>query len=74
VSPGRLLAGAYPGAPTAAETRQKLRALIESGVSCIVNLMEENETAPDGSPMRRYEKTLAIKSITERENSKIVRT
>jgi ADP-ribosyl-[dinitrogen reductase] hydrolase len=54
VLPDKLLAGAYPGAPTAEEEERKLRALLDLGVTCFVNLMEESETAPDGKPIRQY--------------------
>ncbi len=44
VIPGRLLAGEYPGsAATEAETRRKVRLLLQSGVGFIVDLTEEGE-------------------------------
>ena len=43
VVPGKLMAGFYPGAPTRKEAEVKLKALLESGVRCVVNLVEEDE-------------------------------
>ena len=37
------MAGFYPGAPTRGEAEEKLKALLGSGVRCIVNLVEEDE-------------------------------
>lgn len=46
VQPGRLLAGPYPAARSETETRARLRALIEAGVSVFVDLTEPHEYAP----------------------------
>ncbi len=46
VQPGRLLAGPYPAARSEAETRARLRALLEAGVSVFVDLTEPHEYAP----------------------------
>lgn len=46
VAPGRLLAGPYPAARSEDETRARLRALIEAGVSVFVDLTEPHELAP----------------------------
>ena len=43
VIPGKLMAGFYPGAPTREEAEQKLKALLDAGVRCVVNLVEEDE-------------------------------
>lgn len=43
---GRLLAGPYPAARSEAETRARLRALLEAGVSVFVDLTEPHEYAP----------------------------
>jgi len=43
VVPGRLLAGEYPYAPDPARGRGKVRALVEAGVDCIIDLTEEGE-------------------------------
>jgi ADP-ribosyl-[dinitrogen reductase] hydrolase len=42
VIPGRLLAGEYPAARTAAETRKRLETLLAAGIDCFVDL-----TAPE---------------------------
>lgn len=46
VQPGRLLAGPYPGAWDEDLAQKKLRALIEAGVTFIVDLTESNEHQP----------------------------
>jgi polymorphic toxin system DSP-PTPase phosphatase-like protein len=43
VSPGRLLAGAYPAPGGEAEAREALRRLGEAGVTVVVDLTEEGE-------------------------------
>ena len=43
VQPGRLLAGEYPGALQDERARQKLRQLLEAGVSFFLDLTEEGE-------------------------------
>jgi hypothetical protein len=48
--PGRLLAGEYPGARLKQEAAAKLDALLDSGVTCFVDLTEEGE----GPPLRPY--------------------
>ncbi|MFO1376643.1 MAG: ADP-ribosylglycohydrolase family protein [Steroidobacteraceae bacterium] len=43
VEPGRLLAGEYPGARSEDATRRRVRALVEAGVDCFVDLTAEGE-------------------------------
>ena len=43
VVPGRLLAGAYPGASSDAEAREKIRLLRDAGVTFPLDLTEEGE-------------------------------
>ncbi len=43
VEPGRLLAGEYPGARSEDATRRRVRALIEAGFDCFVDLTAEGE-------------------------------
>ncbi|MBS0614560.1 MAG: ADP-ribosylglycohydrolase family protein, partial [Proteobacteria bacterium] len=43
IEPGKLLAGEYPGVMDAAETRERLEALVEAGVSYFLNLTEPGE-------------------------------
>ena len=46
VEPGRLLAGAYPGAGTDEEVVPRLGALAEAGITSFVDLTEEDEGLP----------------------------
>jgi len=46
VEPGRLLAGPYPAAQTEEDTRARLRAILNAGVSVFVDLTEPHEYAP----------------------------
>jgi hypothetical protein len=55
VVPGKLLAGCFPGDKDVVKTEQKLRALLNSGIRCIINLMEEHELDHSGQPFRSYE-------------------
>ncbi|MBP9111997.1 MAG: ADP-ribosylglycohydrolase family protein, partial [Polyangiaceae bacterium] len=55
VIPGKLLAGAYPGAPTPKDHRARIEALWNAGVRTFVNLMEENETNNAGKPFAPYQ-------------------
>jgi len=43
VVPGKLLGGEYPGAAAEADTRERLRALLDAGVDCFVNLTRPGE-------------------------------
>lgn len=53
VEPGRLLAGEYPRPSANITARQKLRRLLEAGVTFIINLTEAGE-----SPLKPYEQVL----------------
>lgn len=55
VIPGRLLAGCYPGDRDPEVRAGKLAALLEHDVSCIVSLMEPDETGHDGRPFAPYD-------------------
>lgn len=52
--PGQILAGCYPGDLDAAQMDVKLDALLRSGVTLVVNLMEESETDHFGNPFQDY--------------------
>ncbi len=54
VLPGKLLAGAYPGAPKKSEAAAKLEAFLDAGVTCFVDLTEEGE----GPPLHPYSQLL----------------
>lgn len=43
VTPGKLLGGEYPGGETEEETQQRLRALMDAGVDCFINLTRPGE-------------------------------
>lgn len=58
VEPGKLLAGCYPGDKNPKEAQAKLKGLLDCGVRCIVNLMEEDEFGHDGEPFVEYERTI----------------
>jgi len=52
VVPGRLLAGAFPGAPD--EAHAKIQALVNCGIAAVVNLMEPHEVDHSGKPFVDY--------------------
>ncbi len=56
VVPGKLLAGAYPGAPTPEAHEQKIRDLLAAGVRVFLSLMEPEETNHQGEPFNPYER------------------
>ncbi|HYX75280.1 MAG TPA: ADP-ribosylglycohydrolase family protein [Steroidobacteraceae bacterium] len=43
VVPGRLLAGEYPGGPTAEATRERLSRLLQAGIDCFLDLTHPGE-------------------------------
>lgn len=43
--PGRLLVGAYPGSRSRAQAMERLRRLLEAGVTCFIDLTEPEEIA-----------------------------
>lgn len=55
VVPGKFLAGCYPGAKQADQARKKLIDLLDSGIRCIISLMEDYETDWKGEEIHRYE-------------------
>ena len=58
VVPGKLLAGCYPGSRDPVEASEKLGGLLECGIRCVVNLMEDHEKDYRGEVFVNYEKTL----------------
>jgi ADP-ribosylglycohydrolase len=52
VSPGRILAGEYPGAPSRGETLERLGALLEVGVQLFIDLTQMDEM-PEYAPLLR---------------------
>jgi hypothetical protein len=58
VVPGKFLAGCYPGAKDTDQTGEKLAALLDAGIHCIINLMEEYETDWKGGTISPYEEEM----------------
>ena len=63
VQPRTLLAGAYPGDRDEKTATANLRALIDSGIRHVVNLMEPTEAA-HGVPFRPYADELRARGVT----------
>jgi len=59
VRPGRLLAGYYPGDVSKDIAKDKIERLLDSGIRCVVNLVEEDEKGAGGKALRSYAKLLA---------------
>ena len=55
VVPGKFLAGAYPGSINPEEAKEKMKALIHSGIRSVINLMEKDEVDGNGDPFSPYE-------------------
>jgi hypothetical protein len=73
VEPGRLLAGFYPGGLTEHEAEQKLRALLDAGITYVVNLTEEDEPGANGQPFRPYNPLLMALATARRVEVTCVR-
>ena len=58
VVPGRLMAGAFPGAEDPQEARRKLEALLGQGIRHLIDLMQPGEVNRLGRPFREYEEPL----------------
>ena len=56
--PGKFLAGFYPGAENSEEADGKLQSLLNAGISCFINLMEEDEVNYLGLPFISYQPIL----------------
>lgn len=54
VSPGTFLAGNYPGDKTPADARRKLSSILDAGVRCFINLMEDSDRNHSGQPFAPY--------------------
>jgi len=54
VTPGKFLAGYYPGDRQKDVMKQKMSDLLACGVRCIINLMEPDERDHDGLPFADY--------------------
>jgi hypothetical protein len=54
VVPGKFLAGAYPGDLIPEKAEEKLRALISTGIRCIVDLTSEDDRNLSGQPLIPY--------------------
>lgn len=54
VTPGKFLAGYYPGDRQKDVMKQKMSDLLACGVRCIINLMEPDERDHDGLPFVDY--------------------
>jgi hypothetical protein len=52
--PGRLLAGYYPGDVSKSAATEKISSLLDAGIRCVVNLVEEDERGAGGKPLRSY--------------------
>jgi hypothetical protein len=55
---GKFLAGCYPGAKHTDQAGERLVALIDAGIRCIINLMEEYETDWKGGTISLYEEEM----------------
>ena len=73
VVPGKLLAGCYPGSRNPVEISQKLEGLLNSGIRCVVNLMEGHETDHDGNSFADYEEPLKLMAKERGIDIKLVR-
>lgn len=58
IVPGKVLAGYYPGSRNPEEARRKLEALLDCGIRCVINLMEEDEESYVGMRFVQYEDLL----------------
>jgi ADP-ribosyl-[dinitrogen reductase] hydrolase len=59
VIPGKLMAGYYPGATSRQEAERKLCSLLDVGVRCVVNLVEEDEQGYNDQRLHPYQLLLS---------------
>lgn len=64
VTPGRFLAGYYPGDRQREMIKKKMASLLACGIRCIINLMEPDEQDHNGFPFVDY--VPVLKKITDR--------
>ena len=64
VTPGRLLAGCYPGDKDADKAATKLQGMVDAGIRHVVNLMETNESNRHGKPFVPYKAQFSARGIT----------
>ena len=64
VSPGKLLAGCYPGDHNADKAAAKLQGMVDAGIRHVVNLMEQNESNRHGKPFVPYKAQFSARGIT----------
>lgn len=69
VVPGKFLAGCYPGAKQTIQARKKLVDLLDSGIRCIISLMEDYETDWKGEEIRRYDEQ--VRQLAESKGVRI---
>jgi len=60
VVPGKLMAGEYPGSFAESETRIRLRAILEAGITCFVDLTEPDELEPYDSILQEESESRGI--------------
>lgn len=63
VQPGRLLAGEYPGARDEETTRRRVRALVEAGFDCCIDLTAEGELEPYDIWLPRTQGRAAVRHL-----------
>ena len=65
---GQFLAGYYPGDPNPIETETKMKAILDSGIRCFINLMEADEMDYSGKKFIDYRSQL--KQLSEKSGVK----
>ena len=59
VRPGRFLVGYYPGDVSKAAAKKQISSLLDAGIKCVVNLVEEDEKGAGGKSRRSYSALLS---------------
>lgn len=73
VEPGKFLAGCYPGAKQPDRARKRLLDLLDAGIRCIINLMEDYETDWRGAEIHQYEEEIRTLAEARRIDLQCVR-
>lgn len=63
--PGKFLAGCYPGAKQPRLAQKRLLSILDAGIRCIINLMEDYETDWKGEEIRHYEEEIQTLAATK---------
>lgn len=69
----RVLGGRFPGGLTSEENETALQALVDLGVTCVINLIEPDETGHGSTPFPDYRSDLSRRAKRSRQKIRVLR-